>query len=117
MSKQQVVVALSTIEAKYMATSHACKEAIQIKRLCYDIVLDVGKITIYCDSQSAICLAKNPTFHVKTKHIDVHYQFVHNMVEDGKVNLEKVTNVVTKPMSTKKFKWCFDSMGLGALSR
>ncbi len=28
MSKRQVVVALSTIEAKYMAATHACKEAI-----------------------------------------------------------------------------------------
>jgi len=26
---------------------------------------------IKCDSQSAICLAKNQVFHVKTKHIEV----------------------------------------------
>jgi hypothetical protein len=38
----------------------------------------------------SICLAKNPTFHVKTKHIDIQYHFVRDMVEDGKVILEKV---------------------------
>jgi len=37
-----------------------------------------------------IYLAKNPTFHARTKHIDVWYHFVHDMVEDGKVILEKI---------------------------
>ena len=50
MSKQQPVVALSTIEAEYMASTHACKEAIWLRRLCYDIDVDVGQITICCDS-------------------------------------------------------------------
>ncbi|KAH9314786.1 hypothetical protein KI387_023413, partial [Taxus chinensis] len=34
MSKRQAVVALSTTKAEYMATTHACKEAIWLKRLC-----------------------------------------------------------------------------------
>ena len=43
-------------------------------------------------------------------------------MEDGKVNLEKVDttkNVVDalmKPMSTEKFRWCSESMGLLAYS-
>ena len=38
MSKQQPVVALSTIEVEYMAATHACKEAIWLRRLCSDKV-------------------------------------------------------------------------------
>ena len=44
------------------------------------------------------------------------------MVEDGNINLEKVDttkNVVgalTKPVSTEKFRWCLESMGLLAYS-
>ena len=90
MSKQQHVVALSTTEAEYMAATHDYKEAIWLRRLCSDICVDARKITISCDSQSAIRLAKNPTFHARTKHIDVQFHFVRDMVEDGKVNLEKV---------------------------
>ncbi len=37
MSKRQPVVALSTTEAEYMAATHACKEAIWLKRLCSDV--------------------------------------------------------------------------------
>ena len=70
-----------------MAATHACKEAIWLKRLCSDVGVDAEQITIWCDSQSAIFLAKNPTFHARTKHIDVQFHFVRDMVEDGKVNL------------------------------
>ena len=44
--------------------------------------------------------------------------FVRDMVEDGKVNLEKVdttknvADALTKPVGTKKFRWCSKSMGL-----
>ena len=44
------MVALSTTEAEYMAATHACKEAIWLRRLCSDIGVDAGKITISCDS-------------------------------------------------------------------
>ena len=110
MSKRQAVIALSTIEAEYMEATHACKEAIWLKRLCLDIEFKQGVVTIYSDSQSAINLAKNLTFHARTKHIDVQYHFVRDMVEDGKVKLEKVETLVnvadalTKPVSTEKFK-------------
>ena len=77
---------------------------------------------IYSDSQSIIHLTKNPTFHARTKDIDVQYHFVRDMVEDGKVKLEKVETLVnifdalTKPVSTEKFRWCSESMGLSAPS-
>jgi len=122
-SKWQPVVALSTTEVECTAATHACIEAIWFKRLCFDSGFDAGKITICCDSHSATCLVKNPTFHARMKHINVQYHFVHDMVEDGKVNLEKVdtlTNVadaLTKPVSTDKFRWCSESMGLLAPSR
>ena len=110
MSKRQPVVAFSTTEAEYMVSTHVCKESIWLKRLCFDIGVDAGKITISCDSQSAICLAKNPTFHATTKHIDVQFHFVRDMVEDGKVNLEKVdtaknvAEALMKPVGTEKFR-------------
>eukprot|EP00253_Pinus_taeda_P019604 PITA_19604 len=71
MSKKQSIVALSTTEAKYMADTHASKEAVWLQRLCSSMGLVQGAIRIECDSQSAIVLARNPAYHSKTKHIDV----------------------------------------------
>jgi hypothetical protein len=78
---------------------------------------------INCDSQSAIFLAKNPTYHSRMKHIDVQYHFMRDMVERKKVLLEKVDtleNIVdslTKSMSVVKFSWCREEMGIVSLGQ
>eukprot|EP00253_Pinus_taeda_P011311 PITA_11311 len=90
MSKKQSVVPLSTTEAEYMAATHASKEAVWLQRLCSSMGLVQGAIRIDCDNESAIFLAKNPAYHSKTKHIDVQYHFVRDMIEDKKVLLVKV---------------------------
>jgi hypothetical protein len=111
MSKRQAVVALSTTESEYMAATHASKEAIWLQRLCSGIGLVQEAVRIECDSQSAIFLAKNLAYHSKTKHIDVQYHFVRDMVEEKKVSLMKVDTLknvadsLTKPVSIEKFSW------------
>ena len=64
---------------------------------------------------------RNPTYHSKTKNIDVQYHFVRDMIEGKKVSLMKVDtlkNVVdslTRSLSTEKFSWCRGSMGIATL--
>lgn len=70
-SKRWDVVAFSTTEAEYMVATRSCKEVICLNGLYSDIEIKQGVWIIYCDYQSAICLDKNVTFHVGTKHIDV----------------------------------------------
>ena len=123
MSKKQSVVALSTTEAEYMAATHASKEAVWLQRLCSSMGLVQGAIRIDCDSQSAIFLAKNPAYHSKTKHIDVQYHFVRDMIEDKKVLLVKVDTLkntldaLTKYMSLEKSSWCREKMGISGLDK
>jgi phosphoribosyl-AMP cyclohydrolase len=102
MRKRHVVVALSTKEAEYMATTHASKEEVWLQRLCSGIGLIQQTMRLDCDSQSAIFLAKNPFYHSNTKHIDVQYHFVRDMVEEKKVLLEKVDTLKNVADSLKK---------------
>eukprot|EP00253_Pinus_taeda_P008820 PITA_08820 len=82
-----------------------------------------GAIRIDCDSQSAIFLAKNPAYHSKTKHIDVQYHLVRDMIEDKKVLLVKVgtlkntTDALTQFVSSEKFSWCRETMGVSGLEK
>jgi hypothetical protein len=121
MSKRLVVVALSTTKSKYMAATHASKEAIWLQRLCSGIGLVQQAVRIECDSQSAIFLAKNHVYHSNTKHIDVQYHFVRDMIEKKKVSLIKVDTLknvaesLTKSVSIEKFSWCRGSMGISSL--
>ena len=74
-----------------------------------------------CDSLSVIFLAKTPTYHSKTKNIDVRYHFVREMVGNGKVLLENVdmvdniADLLTKSVSIEKYTWCISGMGVIAL--
>jgi hypothetical protein len=117
-SKLQTVVALSTTEAEYMAATQACKEAIWMKKLMEELGYKQDNILLYCDSQSALHIARNPAFHSRTKHIDVQYHFVREVVEDGSVDFQKVhtkenpADALTKPVNTDKYIWCRSSYGL-----
>ena len=56
-------------------------------------------------------------------HIDVHYHFVRDMVEERKVLLVKVdtlkniADALTKSVSSKKFSWCRETMGVLGLEK
>jgi hypothetical protein len=121
MSKRQVVVALSTTEVEYMVATHGRKEVVWIQRLCSGIRFEKRAMKVSCDSQSTIFLEKNPAYHSKTKHIDVQYHFVRDMVESNKVLLEKVDTLeniedsLTKSVSVVKFSWCREAMGIVSL--
>jgi hypothetical protein len=116
-----VVVALSTIEVEYMAATHGSKEEVCLQRLCSGLRFEQRDMKISCNSQSAIFLEKNPTYHFKTKHIDVQYHFVRDMVESNKVFLEKVDTLeniadsLTKYVSVVNFSWCREAMGIVSL--
>lgn len=123
MRKNKSIAVLSTTEAEYMVATHASKEAVWLQRLCSNMGLIQEAIRIDCDSQSAIFLAKNPTYHSKTKHIDVQYHFVRDMIEDKKVLLVKVdtlkniADTLTKSVSFEKFSWSRETMGILGLEK
>ena len=92
-----------------MASTHASKEAIWLQRLCSSMGLVQRAIRIDCDNKSAVLLANNPAYHLKTKNIDVQYHFVRDMLEEKMVLLVKVETLkntaeaLTKFVSTDKF--------------
>ncbi|RDX85720.1 hypothetical protein CR513_33050, partial [Mucuna pruriens] len=118
LSKLQDVIALSTTEAEYMAATQACKEAIWIKKVMEELGHKQQQIVVYCDSQSALHIARNPAFHSRTKHIAIRYHFVREVVEEGSVDMQKIhtdenlADVMTKSINTNNFIWFRSSYGL-----
>ncbi len=106
-SKWQPIIALSTMEAEYMANMQATKKTIWITKLMMDLrYMEEKKVmVIRCDNQGTISLTKNPTHHARTKHIDVQHHFVREWVENGEVRFEyyptehMVADVLTKALS------------------
>ncbi|KAG8483166.1 hypothetical protein CXB51_022143 [Gossypium anomalum] len=114
----QTTVALSTTEAEYMAITEACKEAIWLKGLFSELNEDLQISTVFCDSQSAIFLTKDQMFHERTKHIDVRYHFVRDIIARGDIVVSKISthenpaDMMTKSLPITKFEHCLDLVGV-----
>ncbi|CAI7811514.1 unnamed protein product [Closterium sp. NIES-53] len=69
-SKKQVDQALSSVESEYMALFRAVREIVWQRHLLAEFGEEQqGPTPLYCDSQGAIALAKNPVLHGLTKHM------------------------------------------------
>jgi hypothetical protein len=76
----QPVVAQSTTKAEYMAIAEACRESAWLKCLYAELCGDDSCVNLFCESQSAIYLTKDQMFHERSKHIDVKYHYVRDVV-------------------------------------
>jgi len=95
-----------------MVMTKAMKEAIWLQGLLDDLGIDHDLLKINCDSMSAIYLAKNHVYHAKTKHIDVRFHFVQEILDEGDIVLLKVhtkenpADMPIKVASGVKFTHC-----------
>jgi hypothetical protein len=69
--KLQKVVALSTMKEEYVAATKGSKEMIWLQMFMEELGKKHDNNRLYCDSESAIHLAKNSTFHLNNKHIQI----------------------------------------------
>jgi hypothetical protein len=118
-SKRQPTVSLSTTEAEYRASAMAAQESTWLIRLLKDLCQPIKvAVTLYCDNQSAICLAENPVFHARTKHIEVHYHFIREKVLQEEIDLkhvntkDQVADLFTKSLSGNKFESFCQQLGM-----
>ncbi|RVW72805.1 Retrovirus-related Pol polyprotein from transposon TNT 1-94 [Vitis vinifera] len=117
-SNLQKIVTLSTTEAEYVAATEVGKEMIWLHGFLDELGKKQEMDILHSDSQSAIFLAKNSTFHSKSKHIQTKYYFIRYLVEDKLVILEKIcgsknpADMLTKGVTIEKLKLCVASIGL-----
>ena len=113
----QSTIALSTTEVEYMAAAEAVKEAIWLRSLVDNLGLKQDIIVVYCDSQSVIHLSKSQMYHERTKHINVRYHFLREIISQGNIIVKKIStsdnaaNMFTKPTPISKFQQCLDIIG------
>ena len=110
-SKKPEIVTLSTAESEYVATTHAAKEAIWLHRFIGEVFQPLtNPIPLYSDSQAAIALTHNRSYHTRTKHIDIQYHFIQFIVNNGTINViycptdDMVANTLTKVLPNIKAK-------------
>ena len=79
-SKKQNSVSLSTAEAEYIAAGDSCSQLLWMKQTLKDYGINLKKVPLLCDNESAIKISQNPVQHSRTKHIEIRYHFLRDHV-------------------------------------
>ena len=106
-------------EAEYRSAAMAAQESTWLKQLMEDLHQSAEyQIRIFCDNLSSIRLAENPVFHVRTKHIEVHYHYIRKKVLEGKIEMvptkteEQIADILTKGLHKAKFEKFREALGV-----
>ena len=80
-------------------------------QLMKDLHRTVGySVTLCCDNHLVICLAENPTFHARTKHVKIQYHFIREKMLQREIDSEhikieqQIADVFTKGLSVHNFE-------------
>ncbi|XP_030964731.1 secreted RxLR effector protein 161-like [Quercus lobata] len=88
-SKKQSFIALSTVEAKYVTCLAVVQEAVWNHEVVEDAL---NLVTVHCDSMSALAYANDSKYHGKTKHIDIRYHYIREIVAHSEVVLKHISS-------------------------
>ena len=112
-SKKQNSTSRSSCKSEYRALAKCTCEAIWLNRLTKELGFCSSQpITLWCDNQSCIKIAKNPVFHDRTKHFEVDWHFTRQKIDDGTIQVSFVktysqpTDIFTNALSKTKFESC-----------
>lgn len=122
-SKKQSVVALSTTEAEYIDAALCACQCVWLRRILEKLGFEEKmETTIMCDNSSAIQLSKNPVFHGKSKHIEVRFHYLRDLVSQGIVKMShcstenQAADIFTKPLKLEQFEKLRRMLGVTDIS-
>jgi len=120
-SKKQTTVVTSSVEAEYIVSANATKEAVWLHTLLTEFNFSPTQATvIYADNLGCIALVNNLVSYSQAKHIDIKYHFIREKIECQEIKLDYMStknmlaDIFTKALPRETFeKFCAQ---LGILS-
>ncbi|MBW0468340.1 hypothetical protein O181_008055 [Austropuccinia psidii MF-1] len=100
-TKKKPIVALSTTEDELCALTEVPQDTLWIKKLLYNFNLEPS-IYLKCDNQGAIALFLNPLYQHRTRHINIHINWVRDLINSKFVYISYIpTNLMWADLFTK----------------
>ena len=118
-SKKQSTVSRSSSEAEYRAIATTSCEIQWLLYLLADLhQTNITPVALYCDNLSAIHIAQNPTFHERTKHIEIDCHLVRDKVQQGVLKLmpipthAQLADIHTKALHAPQFQMLLSKLSI-----
>lgn len=99
-----------------MALFEGAREMVWLQLFFRELGLKESNFSIFCDSSSAIFMIKHHTSQCHSKYIELRYQYIQHVVEEGKIHVENIdtkeslVDALTKIVTREKFKFCQASL-------
>src|SRR5229473_6083841 len=117
-TRVQKTVALSSTEAEYMSLSDTSCQLVWVRNLFSELGIELAPVLLYEDNQGAIFIASNPVQEKHSKHIDLRYHYIRDVVQSDKVELffvegtQNPADMFTKNLGRIKFLKFREQLGL-----
>jgi hypothetical protein len=89
-----------------------------MKKFLQELGFKQQQYVLFCDNHSTIHLAKNSSFHLRSKDIDVRYHWIRDTLNDKLLTLEKIhtddngLDMLTKALTREKLETCRSITGM-----
>ena len=106
-------------KAEYMALSDCSRQAVWIQALLRELGYKIPIVPICGNNQGSIFIGSNLVQERRSKHIDIHYHYVQQLIEEKKIELffvkgaENPSDLFTKNLGATKFLKFREQLGLG----
>jgi len=114
----QKPIALSSTKAEYMSLSDTSHQLVWVRNLFSELGIELAPILLFGDNQGSIFITSNPVQEKHSKHIDLCYHYIRDMVQDEKVELffvegtQNPADIFTKNLGCIKFLKFQEQLGL-----
>lgn len=117
-SRKQQNVTLSSTEAEFVSLAEASQEFLWLSQLMKEFEINIQNPIIFEDNQSCLKIIQDEKISPRSKHIDVKYYFVRDLLKTGKVLYKycptdsMMADILTKPLQKTKIYKIRELIGL-----